>query len=260
MAGYGWPLVVPDQTALHLPTQPPQAQQQQAALESPAPVQQVVVPPPAPEPKPVAETPPSWQEQALRAQSLLTRASVEVGLESQGNLDLVAFQIAQAIGPAVRLPNLQAQGFKFMRAQLLRFDGKPLAQMLYLGGDKAPLALYAMRGGGKTRPIFKREAGIGAVSWKTDGIAYLLAGEEDEATLLRLAEKIKHEPARPSQCRHQGQTLSRGCRKVPRPIQWSPGRMRRSRGHPPSPWPMPHPNKRRRGETERQRARRAVGE
>ncbi len=167
VAGYGWPLG-----------------QQPAAVAPPVPLS-----------KRVEMEPPSWQEEVLRAQALLSRASVEVGLESQDNFDLVAFQLAQAIGPAVKLPKLQAQGLKFMRAQLLRFDGKPLAQMLYLGAERAPLALYAMRGGGKTGPLFRREGAIGSVSWKDDGIAYLLAGEEDEATLLRLAEKIKHEPA-----------------------------------------------------------------
>lgn len=191
VAGYGWPLVLPGLTTVN-PTPPPQ--QQQPVVTPPASKQQVVTPPPAPLPKQAEIPPPIWQDEAMRAQALLSRASVEVGLESQGNRDLVAFQIGQAIGPAVRLPNLEAQGFKFMRAQLLRFDGRPLAQILYLGTEKAPLALYARRGGGETKPVVRREGAIGAVSWKGDGIAYLLAGEEDEATLLRLAEKIKHEP------------------------------------------------------------------
>jgi len=76
-------------------------------------------------PAPIAPT--TWQEQVLRAQALLSRASVEVGLESQGNLDLVAFQLAQAIGPAVKFPDLQPQGFKFVRAKLLRFGSGPLS-------------------------------------------------------------------------------------------------------------------------------------
>jgi anti-sigma factor RsiW len=133
----------------------------------------------------------------LRAHALLSRASVEVGLESQGNLDLVAFQLAQAIGPAVKFPDLQPQGFKFVRAKLLRFGDRPLAQILYLGAEGAPLTIYAMRGSGDGEPAFRQEGAIGFVSWKDDGIAYLLAGEEDETALFRLAEKIKHEPAAP---------------------------------------------------------------
>lgn len=176
VAGYGWPLVMPDLITLG-DRAPQQHLKPQIAL---APAQQ----------------PPTWQEAAARAHALLSRASVEVGLESQGNQDLVVFQVAQAIGPAVKLPNLEAQGLKFMRAQLLRFGDKPLAQMLYLGARKDPLALYAMRGGrGDSRPVFRQEGAVGSVSWRDDGIAYLLAGEDDEAALVRLAEKIRNEPS-----------------------------------------------------------------
>jgi hypothetical protein len=186
VAGYGWPLVIPD--LITLGNRPSQQ----------LPKPQVVVAPAQPQPQPAVVVPPTWQEAAARAHALLSRESVEVGLESQGNQDLVAFQVAQAIGPAVKLPNLEAQGLKFMRAQLLRFGDKPLAQMLYLGARKDPLALYAMRGGGgNSRPVFKQEGSIGSVSWRDDGIAYLLAGEDDEAALLRLAEKIRNEPSAP---------------------------------------------------------------
>lgn len=187
VAGYGWPLVIPD--LITLGHRAPQQQlKPQAAVATPLQqqIQQAVV------------APPTWQEAAARAHALLSRASVEVGLESQGNQDLVAFQIAQAIGPAVKLPDLEAQGVKFVRAQILRFGDKPLAQMLYLGAHKDPLALYAMRGGGgDSRPVFRQEGAVGSVSWKDDGIAYLLAGEDDEAALFRLAEKIRNEPSAP---------------------------------------------------------------
>jgi anti-sigma factor RsiW len=197
VAGYGWPLVVPDLLATP-PSSPQQQQQAVAPPLAPQRPQQAVAAPPAPQQQQVAAAPPTWQEQAARAHALLSRATVEVGLESQGNQDLVAFQIAQAIGPAVKLPDLKAQGLKFVRAQLLRYGDKPLAQMLYLGVAKDPLALYAMRGGGgSSGPLFRQEGAIGSVSWREDGIAYLLAGEEEEAVLSRLVEKIRNEPSVP---------------------------------------------------------------
>jgi anti-sigma factor RsiW len=164
VAGYGWPLALPERATL------PQAGDMSPATGA-------------------------WQDEAVRAQSLLSRDSVAVGAESQGNFDLVALQMAQVIGPAVKIPNLEAQGFKFMRGQLLRFDGEPLAQLLYLGAGRAPLALYARRGEGEIRDGFAKAGAIGSVAWSDDGIAYLLAGEEDKATLLRLAERIRHEPS-----------------------------------------------------------------
>ena len=108
---------------------------------------------------------PSWQEIAARAQGLLSRESLEVGLESQGNLDLIAFQLGQAIGPGLKLPNLDAQGYRFLRGQLLRAGEEPLAQLLYLGTSGAPLALYAKKGVESEAPAFKRYGGIGSVAW-----------------------------------------------------------------------------------------------
>ena len=113
-----------------------------------------------------AEAPvPSWQADAARAQALLSRASLEVGLESQGNRDLIAFQLAEAIGPEVRLPNLEPQGFRFVRAQLLRNGDQPLVQLLYLPAKRDPLSLYATEGHRDSQPVFKAEAGVGTVYW-----------------------------------------------------------------------------------------------
>jgi len=112
LAGFGWPLAAPE-FSLQLSG--------------------------AADPDYAGSIPPSWQEDAARAHALLSRASVEVGLESQGNRDLVAFQLAQAIGPNLTVPDLSGQGLRFVRGQLLRSGDEPLAQLLYLGTSGAPL-------------------------------------------------------------------------------------------------------------------------
>ena len=179
MAGSGWPLVMPE-LARH--------------------------PSGATDPDYVGSLPPSWQEEAARAQALLSRASLEVALESQGNQDLIAFQLAQTIGPSVKLPDLRPQGFRFVRAQLLRSGEEPLAQLLYLGTSGAPLALYARKGGGSGAPVFKQYGAIGSVAWSQDGIAYLLAGEGDEASLMRLAQRIEQEKQAPAPSPHEAES------------------------------------------------------
>ena len=165
-AGYGWPLAMPE-LARH------------SASEA--------------DPDNVGSIKPTWQEEAARAQALLSRASVEVGLESQGNRDLVAFQLAQAISPNLGVPDLAPQGFRFMRAQLLRSSEAPLAQLLYLGTSGAPLALYAKKGEGAAVPSFKQYGALGSVAWSQAGITYLLAGEGNKASLLKLADAIRTE-------------------------------------------------------------------
>ncbi len=137
---------------------------------------------------------PSWQETAARAQGLLARESLDVGLESQSNLDLVALQLGQAIGPSLKIPQLDAQGYRFKRGQLLRAGDQPLAELLYLGTSGGPLALFAKKGGDGEAPVFRRYGGVGSVAWSEDGISYLLAGEGDEPALMTLAEAIRSLP------------------------------------------------------------------
>jgi anti-sigma factor RsiW len=140
----------------------------------------------------------NWQEEVARAQALIGRDTLEVGLDSQRNPDLMAFQLAQAVGPNLMLPDLRPQGFRFKKAQLLRFDAEPLAQLSYLGASGAPLALYVKRGEGSSTPAFKQYGAIGSVAWAQDGMAYLLAGTESELSLLRLADAIRTEPKAPA--------------------------------------------------------------
>jgi anti-sigma factor RsiW len=143
------------------------------------------------DPEFVGSLPSTWQEEAANAQALIGRATLEVGFESQGNPELVAFQLGQAVGPNLVLPDLQPQGFRFMRAQLLRFGEEPLAQLLYLGDRGAPIALYAKKGEGASAPLYKRYGTIGSVAWSRDGMSYLLAGEHEESALRRLADAIR---------------------------------------------------------------------
>jgi anti-sigma factor RsiW len=168
-AGYGWPLAVPG--------------------FAPSPQAGTLPPPTA-----LAGI---WQEETARAHALLSRESLEVGLESQGNRDLVAFQLAETLGANFKLPNLGPQGFRFVRAQVLRFGDEPLAQILYLASRGAPLALYARRGEGSETLLFETYGSVGGVTWTEDGISYLLAGDAEEPLLMRIATKIKLEPLPP---------------------------------------------------------------
>jgi anti-sigma factor RsiW len=145
-------------------------------------------------PKQTARLPSSWQDDVARMQSLLTRSSLEVGLTSQGNRDLVGFELAQAIGPSLKVPNLDPQGLKLIRGQLLQYRGKPLGQILYLGTRGAPVALYALPSDRTSEPEFSMAGDVGMVSWAEGGISYLLAAQADEDFLVRTAEKIRHEP------------------------------------------------------------------
>ncbi len=170
VAGYGWPLSFPTVMS------PPSAETG------------------APQGVSVA---PGWQEEMARAHALLSRDSLEVGLESQANRDFVTLQLAQILGVNLKLPNLQPQGFRFVRAQALRSGNDPVTQILYLGSRGGPLALYAKKGEGDDTLTAEQYGSIGTVTWAEGGVAYLLAGEVDDTVLMRLATKIKLEPLLP---------------------------------------------------------------
>jgi len=162
-AGYGWPLAAPEFAG------------RPAAMET------------------VASLPADWRKEVARAQGLLSRASLEIGADSQSNPDFMAFQIGQAIGSKLTPPDLTAQGYRFTRAQILTFDGEPLAQLLYLGQNGAPLALYAKKSGESSQPRVTRHEAITGIAWSQGGVDYFLAGESNEDSLQRLAEAVRSE-------------------------------------------------------------------
>ena len=127
------------------------------------------------DPEHVGSLPHDWQKEVARAQALLSRASLEVALDSQSNRDFIGVHLGQAASVALTPPDLAPQGFRFARAQLLSFGGEPLAQLLYLGTSGAPVALYAKKGEASAAPQYKRYGGIAGVAWSRDGVAYLVS-------------------------------------------------------------------------------------
>jgi anti-sigma factor RsiW len=140
----------------------------------------------------VGSVPQDWREEVLRAQALLGRASLEIGLDSQGDRDFIALRLGRAIGASLALPDLEGRGYRFVRAQILRSGDEPLAQLLYLGPSGAPLALYVKKGGADAAPEAKRHGALEGVAWSQGGVAYLLAGESSKP-LAELAETIRKE-------------------------------------------------------------------
>lgn len=137
---------------------------------------------------------PAWQEDVARAQALMSRESLEVGLDSQGNTDFVRFQLAKLLGTDVVIPDFSARGFAFARAQLLRRQAQPLAQLAYLPERGMPLALYLRPGAGADRaPEIRAVAGLVTASWTVGGMAYLLAGHTTESDIGALARDARNQ-------------------------------------------------------------------
>ncbi len=135
---------------------------------------------------------PAWQKEIALTQGMFGREALEVSLESQANPDLVRFQLASVIGPSLALPDLEPEGLRFMRGQILRSSGEPIAQISYLPEQGPPIALYAKAdSNGQTDLGSLSQGDVRTRAWLHEGIAYVLAAALSEPEMDALAEKIK---------------------------------------------------------------------
>jgi len=142
---------------------------------------------------------PDWRRDAARAQALMGREALEVGLENQGNNELVSFQIANTIGKGAAIPDLGSGGLVFKRAQILRHSGKPIAQMLYLPKEGPPVALFARKAQADgAAMISQKYDDVQVVGWTQNGIDYALMAPASESRLRQLAETAKRQLAVPT--------------------------------------------------------------
>ena len=146
----------------------------------------------------VVDAPP-WQREVAQIQALFGRETLEVSLESQGNSDLVRFQLATAIGPGIVIPDLDEIGLRFVRAQLLRRAGVAIAQMSYLPEEGLPITLFAKAHGlSELLPARSHaEADVQTHAWIRDGIVYVLVASVPASDMARLTSAIQRRVAMP---------------------------------------------------------------
>jgi anti-sigma factor RsiW len=118
-----------------------------------------------------------WQDDLIIAHALFSRESLTVGLESQGNVDLLRFHLGNVIGVEVQIPDLGPAGLTFKRAQLLNRQDKAIAQLAYLPLKGGPVALYLQWDeGADNEPAFSRTDGLAAAQWRQANITYFFVG------------------------------------------------------------------------------------
>ena len=94
-----------------------------------------------------------------------------------------AAQVAQLdqVGSKIGLPlspeSIALPGADFRRAQVLEYDGKPLAQLAYLDPEDGPMALCIVKSKhGAAEPDMERRRGMNVVYWATKDHAFMLIG------------------------------------------------------------------------------------
>ena len=96
-------------------------------------------------------------------------------------------RLRQQIGLTLTVPDLSAQGLRFVRAQQLQFEGALVLQLVYLPRQGPPVALCLTPA--KAQPERRVELnGLSAVTWQNDGWGYVLIGSLPMAEL----QNIRH--------------------------------------------------------------------
>ncbi len=88
---------------------------------------------------------------------------------------------------AVALP-----GIGFRRAQVLEYDGKPLAQIAYLDPETGPMALCIVpSNNGAAAPDMERRRGMNVVYWSNATHAFMLIGHDSADRMKALADSVR---------------------------------------------------------------------
>lgn len=83
------------------------------------------------------------------------------------------------------------EGADFKRAQVLSYDGRPLAQILYLDPESGPLAFCIVRKAGPViAPDTEQRLGMTVVHWSNGSHALMLIGHAPKARMQALARDL----------------------------------------------------------------------
>jgi anti-sigma factor RsiW len=139
-----------------------------------------------------------WVAAAASYQQLYSRdtlANVEADLAL---VTKTASQIRNDDGLAVRIPDLSAFGLTFKRVQRLRFNDKPLVQIVYLPERGAPVALCVMKEPKPDAALAMRHvASMTVVTWRQSELGYALIGPASGVDLNALGDSISNRRAAP---------------------------------------------------------------
>src|ERR1700710_1022233 len=107
-------------------------------------------------------------------------------------------QIRDDDGLAVRIPDLSAYGLTFKRVQRLRFNDKPLVQIVYLPERGAPVALCVMKEAKPDAgPTTQHVASMTVVTWRQSELGYALIGPPHGIDMNALGDSISTRRAAP---------------------------------------------------------------
>jgi anti-sigma factor RsiW len=141
---------------------------------------------------PSSTTSKNWRTAVADYQVLYSNATLAALNSDAARQRTEVAAVAQKLRLPIALDTVQVAGLDFKRAQLLQFNGKPLAQFAYLTGAGTPIAFCVTRSGETDSPVQTTTLdGLGAAFWSKDGYGFIVIG----AAPMQVAERMASELA-----------------------------------------------------------------
>ncbi len=134
----------------------------------------------------------NWVERVADYQSLYVPNTVRhITPDLQASAEKLN-SLTAATGLKTAIPDLSGEGYAFVRAQELGFEGQPLVQLVYYKEGSPPLALCFMPSDTVAEAALKIETyhGLGTASWINDNQRYVIVAEESGESLTELHQRV----------------------------------------------------------------------
>lgn len=132
-----------------------------------------------------------WREAVASYLELYTSRSLALMDEDPQGLEDTLRGLSDTLGVPLSPASVGLDDASFRLAQLLEYEGKPLAQMIYLDRGDRPLAFCIIRNGRPDAAIAtETRHGFNVVHWVRDGVGYMLIGRAPFESLEPRAEAL----------------------------------------------------------------------
>jgi anti-sigma factor RsiW len=132
-----------------------------------------------------------WIAAAVGYQKLYTRDTVNYHQDDPALAAKVVADIRNDDRIALRVPDLSSAGLTFRSVQRLRFNGKPLVQIVYLPQKGPPVALCVMKDAKPDEAIASRTVDtMDVTTWRQAEMSYALIGQAGDVDLGALGKRI----------------------------------------------------------------------
>jgi anti-sigma factor RsiW len=132
-----------------------------------------------------------WILAAANYQTLFARETVENVQPDKQVAAQTVDDIRHVDGLALRVPDLRSAGLAFKGVNRLRFNNKPLVQIVYLPEKGAPIALCVMKDMQPDKAVAQQQVDkMNVVTWRQAELTYALIGHAGDVDLTALGKQI----------------------------------------------------------------------